>query len=90
MIALRDITARTKALAPDSAIPDPCDFARGILAVFKQRKATAKGDYWKKASPAPKVLLRRFDELVVGLGEEYKHEQQEADSEQVVNDFLHG
>jgi len=76
-IALKDITARTKLLAPDSALPDPVEFARGILAVFKRRKETGKGGYWKDASPAPKVLLRRFDELVVGLGDEFERAETE-------------
>jgi len=76
-VALKDIAERTKILAAQSPIPDPCDFARGILAVFKRRKETGKGDYWKNASPAPKVLQRRFDELVVGLGEEHERQQQE-------------
>jgi len=75
--ALKDITARTKLLAPDSALPDPVEFARGILAVFKRRKETGKGGYWKDASPAPKVLLRRFDELVVGLGDEFARAETE-------------
>ena len=65
-IALKDIVERTKTLAESSAIPDPCDFARAILVVFSRLRDEGRG-WWKNASPAPRVLLQRFDELVVGL-----------------------
>ena len=75
--ALKDISAKTRTLAPDSALPDPVEFARGILAVFKRRKETGKGSYWKDASPEPVVLQRRFGELVIGLGDEFERVKDE-------------
>lgn len=68
LAALKDVVAKTKALAPNSALSDPVEFAKGIIAVFKQKRDTGRTDYWKGASPAPLVLQRRFDELVTGLG----------------------
>ena len=70
--ALKEITDKTKALAPDSAIPDPVEFAGAILQVFARKKAAGKNDYWKGAAWEPVVIARRFGELVTGLSDEYQ------------------
>ncbi len=73
--ALKGLAEKTRLLAPDSAVPDPVEFARGILAVFKRKRETGKGEFWKGASPEPVVIARRFGELVTGLGEEFERSE---------------
>ncbi len=67
--ALRELSTRTADLAPDSAIPDPCDFARAILRVFEHRKATERDRFWTGASWEPVTILRRFGTLVQDLSD---------------------
>ena len=67
--ALSELVEKTHEIAPDSAIPDPCEFATAVLEVFKLKKDTGKGEYWKGASWEPIVILRRFGDLVTGLSD---------------------
>ncbi len=74
---LREMTARTRELAQNSAIPDPEDFARAILDAFGKRKATEKHGFWKKASWEPSSIWRRFGDLVTDLMD--SHDKQQTD-----------
>ncbi len=76
--ALRELSTRTADLAPDSAIPDPCDFARAILRVFEHRKATERDRFWTGASWEPVTILRRFGTLVTDLSDGHSAEAEDS------------
>ncbi len=79
--ALSELVAKTHELAPESAIPDPCEFATAVLASFESMKAEGKGEYWSKASWEPVTVLRRFGELVTDLSD--VHDQSSRAEEEV-------